>query len=508
MTKVAGTFEVSLNRRQSGQTLANWLYGELRTAILEGRLKAGIRLPASRDFAQRYNLSRGTVVNAFERLHDEGYLSSHVGIGTWVSAEILAPESAREESSRPPAYIRSAVADYQVPKPLTGWISFKDIRPFQMSVPGLADFPAELWGRIASRRTRTLRSLLAEKDDGAGYLPLRKAIAHYLGSSRGVRCDAGQVVMVSGVQQALDLLARFLLRPGDSVWMEDPGYFGAAIAFERAGARIVPVPVDAEGLSVEAGIQTCSEAKGVYLTPAHQFPLGVAMSLERRMEVLNWAACTGSFIIEDDYDSEYCFQGEPALALQGLDRGSNVIFIGTFTKLLFPAVRTGYLVLPAALVESFVSFRRGVELRSFNLDQAVLYDFIVDGHFGRHLRRMRELYAQRSEALVEHGRRYLAGLLEVSNTRAGLYTAAFLQNGMASKLAESQAAAHGVETRALDRFTLKCRDPRGLLLGFAAFDDRSIRQGVIQLAAALSGRRKPLPGSNLPSNTTLRDGLA
>jgi GntR family transcriptional regulator/MocR family aminotransferase len=165
-------------------------------------------------------------------------------------------------------------------------------------------------------------------------------------------------------------------------------------------------------------------------------------------------------------------------------------------------------VLPAGLVDAFVSFKRGVELRSFNLDQAVLCDFIVDGHFGRHLRRMRELYAQRSETLVEQGRRYLGGLLEVSNTRAGLYTAAFLQNGMASKLAESQAAAHGVETRALDRFTLKRSDPRGLLLGFAAFDDRSIRQGVMQLAAALSGRRKPLAGGNLPSNTTLRDGLA
>jgi GntR family transcriptional regulator/MocR family aminotransferase len=491
MTKVAGTFELSLNRRLPGQTLANWLYGELRTAILEERLKAGVRLPASRDFAHRYHLSRGTVVNAFERLHDEGYLSSHVGIGTWVSAEIPVRETRRDESTKPPAYIRSVVSEYKVPKPLSGWVSFKDIRPFRMSDPGLADFPAELWGRIASRRARALRSLLAEKDDGAGYLPLRKTIADYLGSSRGVRCDARQVIMVSGVQQALDLLARFLLRPGDSVWMEDPGYFGATIAFERAGAKIAAVPVDAEGLSVDAGVKACSNAKGVYLTPAHQFPLGMAMSLERRMEVLNWAVRTGSFIIEDDYDSEYCFHGEPAPALQGLDRGSNVIFIGTFTKLLFPAVRTGYLVLPSSLVDAFVSFRRGVELRTFNLDHAVLCDFIVDGHFGRHLRRMRELYAQRSEALMDYSQRHLAGLLEVSNTRAGLYTAAFLQNGMASKPAELQASAHGVETRALDRFTLKRSDPRGLLLGFAAFDEKTLRQGVVQLAAALSRHQTP-----------------
>jgi len=486
MTKVVGTFELSLNRRSRDQTLANWLYSELRTAILEGRLKAGVRLPASRDFAHRYHLARGTVVSAFERLQDEGYLTSHVGIGTWVSARVSTRESRRPESSGPPGYVRSVVSEYIVPKPLRDWVRLADCRPFRMSEPALTEFPAEVWGRIASRRARALRSWLAEKDDGAGYLPLRQAIAHYLGSSRGVRCEAQQVVIVSGVQQALDVLSRFLIRPGDPVWMEDPGYFGASIAFERAGARLIPVPVDADGLSVYAGIKACSSAKGVYLTPAHQFPLGVTLSLERRMEVLSWAARTGAFIIEDDYDSEYCFQGEPAPALQGLDRGSNVIFVGTFTKLLFPALRIGYLVLPSALLDAFVSFRRGLELRTFGFDQAVLCDFITEGHFGRHLRRMRELYARRSQALSDAGRRHLTGLLEISNTRAGLYTAALLQNGMPSRLAETRAALQGIETAALDRFTLKRPDPRGLLLGFAAFDEKAILRGVVQLAGALS----------------------
>ena len=490
MTKVAGTFELSLNHRSGGQSLTSWLYGELRAAILEGRLKNGVRLPASRSFARQYQLSRGTVISAFERLQDEGYLSSRVGVGTWVSAQVAARESRRQES-RPPGYITRVVSDYPVPKPLVNWVHFKDARPFRMSEPALDEFPVEIWRRIAARRGRTLRPWLREADDGRGYRPLRAAIAHYLGSSRGVRCEADQVIIVSGVQQALDLLARFLLKPGDPVWMEDPGYFGASIAFERAGAKIVPVPVDAEGLSVRAGIEACNHAKGVYLTPAHQFPLGMALSLERRMEVLSWARRTGSFIIEDDYDSEYRFQGEPAPALQGLDRGSHVIFVGTFTKLLFPALRTGYLVLPAPLLDSFASFRRGVELRSFAFDQAVLCDFIVEGHFGRHLRRMRELYAARLGALSDYGRRYLTGLLEISSTKAGLYTTALLQNGMTSHQAETRARTHGVETAALDRFTLKCPDPRGLLLGFAAFDPKAIHKGVTQLADALSGRNQP-----------------
>jgi GntR family transcriptional regulator/MocR family aminotransferase len=216
----------------------------------------------------------------------------------------------------------------------------------------------------------------------------------------------------------------------------------------------------------------------------------MTMSLDRRMEVLKWAARSGAFVIEDDYDSEYRFEGLPSPALQGLDRDSSVIFIGTFTKLLFPSLRLGYVVLPPSLIDVFVSFRRGMDLRSSGIDQAVLCDFIVGGHFGRHLRRTRDLYAHRLEALTNYGRQYLTGLLEMSDTRAGLYTAAFLRNGMTSRQAESIAAAHGLETRALDRFTLKRHDPKGLLLGFAAFDEKAIRAGVVQLAAALSCRRE------------------
>jgi GntR family transcriptional regulator/MocR family aminotransferase len=486
VSKTVSSFELTLNNRLPNQTLTIWLYGELRNAILEGRLRPGTRLPASRDFARLHRLSRGTVVSVFERLQAEGYLSSRVGSGTWVDYCVGAGDPVRTRHLTPPAYVRRVISAYIRPKPFVGLDATGGVRPFRMREPALAEFPAKLWGYTAARRARTFTSWLRTEDDGRGYRPLRDAIAHYLGSSRGVRCGADQIVVVSGVQQALDLLARLLLKRDDPVWMEDPGYFGASIAFANVGARIVPVPVDEQGLSVSAGSRMCARPRGMYLTPAHQFPLGMTMSLERRMAVLKCASRAGAFVIEDDYDSEYRFEGRPVPALQGLDRSSNVIFIGSFSKLLFPSLRLGYVVLPLSLVDFFLAFRYRTDFRALSLDQAVLCDFIVAGHLGRHLRRMRDLYASRLAALLEGGRHYLKGLLDISNVQAGLYTAAFLRNGMTSRQAEAAAAAHSVEALALERFTLKSPDPKGVLLGFAAFDETTIRKGLLQLAAALS----------------------
>lgn len=269
------------------------------------------------------------------------------------------------------------------------------------------------------------------------------------------------------------------------MWLEDPGYFGAAIAFANAGAKIVPVPLDEQGLSVAAGLKLCPGSRGVYVTPAHQFPLGMTMSLERRMALLDWASQNGAFIIEDDYDSEYRFEGRPVPALQSLDRGSSVILIGSFSKLLFPALRIGYAVLPPSLVDYALAFRYRTDFRSLHSDQAVLCDFIAGGHLGRHVRRMRQLYAGRLAALMDAGREYLGGLLTISSIQAGLYTAAFLQAEMTSQQAEAAAAARHIEALSLDRFTLKRPDPKGLLLGFAAFDEAAIRSGVRELGAAL-----------------------
>lgn len=489
MPKSVSSLELTLSRRLPEQSLAEWLYRELRCAILDGRLASGMRLPASRDFAQQHSVSRGTVVGVLERLQDEGYLTARVGAGTWVNQGVAAARAERVQEAHAPAYVRRAKSTYVRPKAFAGLTMAKDARPFQMRDPAVAEFPAKLWGHLAARRARSFRSWLHTEDEGRGYRPLREAIAQYLASSRGVRCAPDQIVVVSGVQQALDLLARLLLKRDDPVWIEDPGYFGAAIAFENVGTRLVPVPVDEQGLSVSAGIKRCSQSKGVYLTPAHQFPLGMTMSLDRRMEVLQWASRRGAFVIEDDYDSEYRFEGRPVPALQSLDQSSSVILIGSFSKLLFPSLRLGYVVLPPSLADLFVAFRYRTDFRSVHLDQAVLFDFIAGGHLGRHLRRMRDLYASRLAALIDGGRKYLSGFLEISRIQAGLYTAAFLKNGMSSRAAEAAAAAHGIEVMALDRFTFDRPDPGGVLLGFAGFDEGAIHNGLAALGVALSGRR-------------------
>jgi GntR family transcriptional regulator / MocR family aminotransferase len=487
MPKTVSSLELTLGSRPPHQTLSDWLYTELRGSILVGRLRPGTRLPASRDFARHYSLSRGTVVGVFERLQSEGYLSSRVGAGTWVSHRVAAGAPLRAEPQEPPAYIRRIISAYARPEPFVNLVATEGCRPFQMRDPALSEFPAKLWGQLVARRARTFGSWLREEDDGRGYRPLREAVAHYLGSSRGVRCSTDQVIIVSGVQQALDLLARLLLKRDDPVWVEDPAYFGATIAFSNAGAKIIPVPVDEHGLSVSAGVKACSRPSGMYLTPGHQFPLGVTMSLERRMEVLKYASSVGAFVIEDDYDSEYRFEGRPVPALQSLDRSSNVIMVGSFSKLLFPSLRLGYVVLPSPLVDYFLAFRYQTDFRSVGLDQAVLCDFIEGGHLGRHLRRMRELYARRLAVLIDGGREHLRGLLEISDVRAGLYTVGFLKNGMTSREAETTAAAHGVEALALDRYILERPDPQGVLLGFASFDEAAIRKGLVRLAEGLGG---------------------
>jgi len=484
MPKAISSFELTLKSRLRHQTLTNWLYGELRSAILDGRLTAGARLPASRDFASQYGLSRGTVVSVLERLQAEGYVTSRVGSGTLVN-RVQVPRAPHQPTTIP-AYIRRVISTNKRSQPWIDQAFVEGIRPFRIGAPAINEFPSEVWGRIAANRARCFRSWVKKDADRRGYQPLRDAIAEYLRTSRGVRCTAEQIVLVSGIQQALDLLARLLVKNGDPIWMEDPGYFGARIAFDNVGAALVGVPVDEEGLSVAAGVKLCPDAKGAYVTPAHQFPLGATMSLERRMALLSWASRAGAFVIEDDYDSEYRFEGAPVPALQSLDNHSSVIFIGSFSKMLFPALRVGYVVLPAPLVDPFVALRYRTDFRNSSFDQAVLCDFMVDGHLARHLRRMRNLYAVRLEILIEEATQHLGGLLEISNVRAGLYTIGYLKNGMASRQAEELAAARGVEVLAVDRLTLRRPDPKALLLGFGGFDEVGIRQGLIRLTKALN----------------------
>jgi len=500
MPKVIAAPELPLRGHTAGRPLTEWLYGELRSAILEGRLPPDTRLPATRDFAAQHGVSRGTVVQAFERLQSEGYLCSRVGAGTWVSDRVTprtppaapyrTPAGRTSLSRTPPEpaipeYIRRTAAAYRRPKAFGGLTGLGPSRPFRIGDVDLQEFPSKLWARLASQRARGSGSWPLRDNDPRGYRPLREAIAHYLGSSRGIACTADQIVIVSGVQQALDLLARLLLRPGDKIWLEDPGYFGARIAFEGVGAKIVPVPVDSEGIRVSMGIKAGLSAAGAYVTPAHQFPLGPAMSLGRRMELLQWASDAGAFIIEDDYDSEFRFEGRPTPALISLDRSSSVILVSSFSKTLFPALRIGFILAPAALADYVAAFRVRTEFRAIHFEQAVLADFIERGHLGRHVRRMREIYSVRHAALTEAARKYLAGALEIRGVHCGLYTAASLRNGMSSGEAEAAATAAGVETLSLDRCTLSAPDPKGLLLGFAAFQEAAIYEGTRKLARAL-----------------------
>lgn len=478
MAKDVSSLDLTLNDRPSGATLTRWLHEELRRAILDGRLKPGARLPATRDFAKQYGISRGTAVTVFEQLLLDGYLECQVGAGTWVNQ--LLPEHQPNAKKK-----KLRAGGPGPPGPLLG-LKFPHVaRPFRIQEPAAKEFPAKVWARVASRRVRKLSSSLLVGSHPAGYEPLREAVAAYLASTRGVKCTSDQIVITSGVQQSLDLLARLLLKPGDAVWMEDPGYFGAAMAFGNAGAKIVPVPVDEQGISIEEGRRFSGRVTCAYVTPAHQFPMGTTMSMERRLELLAWAAEDGAFVIEDDYDSEYRFEGRPVPALQGLDRNGSVILLGTFNKLLFPSLRLGYAVLPPSLVDRFLAFRYGSELHGSSIDQAVLCDFMMEGHLGRHIRRMRELYGGRLAALLEGGQKYLAGLLEIAPIHAGLYTMGLLKNGMPSSEAEAAASANGVETMGLHRFTLGRADPGGLMLGFAAFDENRIRQGLEDLARAL-----------------------
>lgn len=476
---------MQLFERQAGQGLGRreQLCAGLREALRAGELSLDERLPASRVLAADLGLSRVTVEAAYGQLEAEGYLRREVGRGSFVAVSPAAPRPGKRVAPRVPGTGRGPTLSRRGERIASGG-GCNDPRhplPFATGSPDLRAFPTALWRQLTAKRLRQEPGLLGYGDP-QGHEALRSAIASYLNQSRGLRCRAEQVLVLTSSQQALQLLAGMLLDEGDVLWMEEPGYRGARTAFAAAGAQIVPVNVDGEGLRPDPGL---AAPRLIYLTPSHQYPSGVALSLERRMALLALAQRCGGWIVEDDYDSEFHYEGKPMPALQGLDEQGQVIYIGTFSKALFPSLRLAYMVLPEALVPALVTARNIHDGHSAQLAQAVTADFMRQGHFAAHLRLMRALYRQRREVLLQACQDHLAPWLRPQPSAGGLQVAALLPPGDEDRWTRG-ASALGIQTPSLGALYAGPAAQAGWLLGYAALRPDEIVAAVRQLA--------PLPG--------------
>jgi GntR family transcriptional regulator / MocR family aminotransferase len=468
------------------------LYEWFQNAIVDGQLRPGQRVPSTRNLAAELSISRIPVSSAYEQLHAEGYLEAFVGAGTCVARSIpddaLKPAAGElrgrlrhTSKSRVPRRISRRVTSMLLPP--QSWLD--NLGPFRVSLPALEHFPIDRWSTLVHRHLRGQTLRLMAYNDAMGYLPLREAIAAYLGAVRAVRCEPSQILVTTGSQLGLQLSAHVLLDSNDRVWIEEPGYHGARHALMMAGARLVPVPVDQEGLDVEEGIRREPKAHAVYITPSHQYPLGVTMSATRRMLLLNWASRSGAWVIEDDYDSEYRFGGRPIASLQSLDTGARVIYVGTFNKVMFPALRLGYLVVPKDLVPAFSTARDATDVFSSTLYQAVMTDFIREGHFARHIRRMRILYRERRTALLEAIQKQLGEKLEVIGAEAGMHLVALLRPGASDLAVARKAAQLGVSAMPLSACYSKPPVRGGLILGYGGTDSHQISDGIRKLRLSI-----------------------
>jgi len=438
----------------------------LRRAILEGRLRPGQRIPSTRSLAADLGVSRLPVLSAYEQLLHEGYLVGRTGSGTFVSEsvpdDLLRPGLANTHvprngaGSRKRAGLASSVS--------SGW--HFPVVPFQVGLPALDLFPHAAWKKIIVRQLNAETSDRLSYTDPAGLEELRVSIAEHIRSARAVRCEANQVLIVPGSQAALRIAAAALLEPGDRVAIEEPGYFGAHRALRSGGAELVPVPVDEEGLNIDALRRRSARVRAVYVTPSHQYPLGVTMSAPRRFALLEWAAEHKAWILEDDYDSEFRYVSRPIGALQGMDARDRVIYTGTFSKALFPGVRLGYVVVPPELWDRFYEARLAFDFFTPTLYQRALAEFLRGGHFARHLRRMRSAYLERRDALLRGLARHCGDLLKIHNSDAGLHVTALLPAGIDDQVFVARLAGRGIAAIPLSTSYIGSNSRQGLLLGF------------------------------------------
>ncbi|MDM8350606.1 PLP-dependent aminotransferase family protein [Pseudomonas sp. sp1636] len=476
-------------RLDPAQGLARQLYRALRERILDGRLGGGTRLPASRDLARLLGISRNTVIRAFDQLYAEGYVEGRVGAGTYVAELAASARAAPLPAARPAASVAlQRLQQHHLAEPLQG-----APRAFRVGVPAFDLFPFETWARLSARFWRKPSPARLGYGDPAGDAQLRELIAAYLRNSRGLHCDPAQILVTCGAQQAISLCAQLLVEPGERVAIENPGYRAAAHAFAVAGAQLAGIPVDGEGLDT-AALEAAGDCRLAYVTPSHQYPSGGTLSLARRLQLLDWAERHDAWIVEDDYDGEYRYSGTPLTPLAALDRQGRVLYVGTFGKIAFPALRLGYLVLPPALVEAFAR-RRALDMRHAEIgSQAVMAEFIAAGHFQRHIRRMRGAARSRRDALLAGWPQQVPGCAPLPIVEAGLHLCVRVDSLARERQLIALAAKVGVELNALSGYWLaNSSEPvdrrAGLVLGFAAVPEA-------QIGAALQALRQAwaIPG--------------
>jgi GntR family transcriptional regulator / MocR family aminotransferase len=493
MKRVAsGILPVIVIDRKAPKALHRQIYDAYRTAIVEGDLRPGQRVPSTRVLASEIGVSRFPVLNAYSQLLAEGYFEGRVGAGTVVSSSL--PE--QFVSSQPPG--AQFAAPRSGPRPVARRCS---ILPRVESSPWLRgwgafgvgqvafdQFPLHIWSNLVARQCRKMDAKSFHYGDQMGSRALRETIATYLRTARSLHCEAEQIMIVSGSQHALEISARVLLDAGSRVWVEEPGYRLARDVFALTGARLVPVPVDKEGLDVAAGIKRFRKARAAFVTPSHQFPLGETMSASRRLQLLDWAQDTGSWIIEDDYDSEYRYESLPIASLQGIDANGRVIYIGTFSKVVFPSLRLGYVVIPSDLIDSFLKIRRAMDLGPPSFYQEVLADFISEGHFARHIRRMRVLYRERRSALVQSIDKELGSMVEVLGSEAGMHLAVTLPRRSRDLEIAERAARHNLWIWPLSPSYLGPVSRPGFILGFGSTAAADIPRAVRKFRNLLTAK--------------------
>lgn len=507
MAKTASSLDLNLVRldRRKSIPLTTQLYDSLRDAIQAGQLPKRFRLPSTRELAVQLSISRTTVINAFDQLVAEGYLVSSVGQGTHVShrlpeedlmakfhrSERKSEQKERASSPKEVAKLDSSFGLAVAEIDLSHLSVSNELKPFRAGVPALDEFPVALWSRLVRKIWRDMDFQDLSYGDAAGHLPLRKAIANYVRGFRGVRCSDDQVMIVNGTQQALDIATRLVMGPGDKVLFESPGYPRAKSAFQSLEVHLVHVPVDQNGMNVAKAVEFSPDAKLAYVTPSHQFPLGVTMTIERRMQLIDWANQHQSLIIEDDYDSEFCYSHRPIPSLQGLDSGDRTIYIGSFSKVIYPSLGIGYAIVPPGVVDRFRNVLGLVGRPPSKIDQMVLTEFIEAGHFARHLRRMRTVHKARRSALIDALQQQLGDVLKIIGTDAGLHLTALLDAKWNDRAVAHKAADLGVLIKPLSVFFDDDQQSdlrNGLVFGFASSTPSQIRGAIRKLQPIFRGR--------------------